>query len=439
MNLELPLHEIKNRLFIKNFYINSDDILNQINDTFILTNKFISFVIGNSKLEYLFNKKVGKTNPLRWEFGHVLFFWKELILDKLNIKLNIDHKDIYDSFKTSWDNRFTPSLLDMFSLVRLFEELKIKLTNYILLNDKLSPYQSYLLRLGHLHNEMHNESFIFTLNSLGENPLQYSYLPEKSLIANNIMIEVPLGSFKQGTNDGFYFDNESPEFVTNVDKFNISKYCITNYEYLNFIESGGYEKHDYWLREGWIWKENNKINHPVYWKFDNKDNIWLEKTFGEYNRLKLNDPVKHISYYEASAYCKWAGGRLPKESEWEYLTTFFYEDYKNGANFNYKNKGVVSVLKDKNENTLGIVGLYGNVWEWCLDPFYPYDGFVIDPVYREMSYPFFGYKRICRGGSWCVPDYLITKSYRNAQSMDCRIQYIGFRIVSAPANQQHST
>ena len=429
MNLELPLHEIKNRLFIKNFYINSDDILNQINDTFILTNKFISFVIGNSKLEYLFNKKVGKTNPLRWEFGHVLFFWKELILDKLNIKLNIDNKNIYDSFKTSWVNRFTPSLIDMFSLVRLYEELKINLTNYILLNDKLSPYQSYLLRLGHLHNEMHNESFILTLNSLDTNPLNYKYLSEKSLIADNIMIEVPSGSFKQGTNDCFYFDNESPEFVTNVNRFNISKYCITNYEYLNFIESGGYDKHDYWLREGWKWKENNNINHPVYWKFDNKDNIWLEKTFGEYNRLKLNDPVKHISYYEASAYCKWAGGRLPKESEWEYLTTFFYEDYKNGANFNYKNKGVVSVLKDKNENTLGIVGLYGNVWEWCLDPFYPYDGFVIDPVYREMSYPFFGYKRICRGGAWCVPDYLITKSYRNAQPMDCRIQYIGFRIV----------
>ena len=429
MNLELPLNEIKNRLFIKNFYINSDDILNQINDTFILTNKFICFVIGNRKLEYLFNKKVGKSNPLRWEFGHVIFFWKELILDKLDINLNVDYKDIYDSFKTSWENRFTPSLLDMFSLVRLFEELKINLTNYILLNDKLSPYQSYLLRLGHLHNEMHNESFIYTLNSLGENPLQYSYLPEKSLIANNIMIEVPLGSFKQGTNDGFYFDNESPEFVTNVDKFNISKYCITNYEYLNFLESGGYDNHDYWLMAGWKWKENNNINHPVYWKFDNKDNIWLEKTFGEHNRLRLNDPVKHISYYEASAYCKWAGGRLPKESEWEYLTTFFYEDYKNGANFNYKNKGVVSVLKDKNENTLGIVGLYGNVWEWCLDPFYPYDGFVIDPVYREMSYPFFGYKRICRGGAWCVPDYLITKSYRNAQPMDCRIQYIGFRIV----------
>ena len=78
---------------------------------------------------------------------------------------------------------------------------------------------------------------------------------------------------------------------------------------------------------------------------------------------------------------------------------------------------------------MGIVGLFGNVWEWCLEPIYPYDGFKIDPVYREMSYPFFGYKRVCRGGSWCSPNYLATKSYRNAQSMDCLIQYIGFRIV----------
>ena len=138
MNLELQLHEIKNRLSLKNFYINSDDILNQINDTLMLTNKFISFVIGNSKLEYLFNKNVGKTNPLRWEFGHVLFFWKELILDKLNIKLNIDNKNIYDSFKTSWSNRFTPNLIDMFSLVRLYEELKINLTNALLSVPKLT-------------------------------------------------------------------------------------------------------------------------------------------------------------------------------------------------------------------------------------------------------------------------------------------------------------
>jgi iron(II)-dependent oxidoreductase len=429
MNLELPLNEIKKRLWRRNYFIKSDNILDQLNETFALTKKFMGIVINNEKLEYLTNKKVGTTNPLRWEFGHVLFFWKELILDKLGIELNVNTRDIYDSFKTSWKNRFSAGLIDMFSLVRLYEELMLNLTNFILVNNKLSSFESYLLRLGHLHQEMHNESFIFTLNCLDVNPIKYVYKPEKSLIANNIMINVPSGSFKQGTDKGFFFDNEAPEFVTNVDEFEISKYCITNYEYLNFVESGGYSKHEYWLREGWKWIENNKINNPVYWKYDKKDNIWLEKIFGEYHRLRLNDPVRHISYYEASAYCKWAGGRLPKESEWEYLTTFFYEDYKNKGNLNYKNKGVVSVLEDKNENTLGIVGLYGNVWEWCLEPIYPYDGFIIDPVYREMSYPFFGYKRICRGGAWCVPDYLVTKSYRNAQPMDCRIQYIGFRIV----------
>ena len=164
MNLELPLNEIKKRLWRRNYFIKSDNILDQLNETFALTKKFMGIVINNEKLEYLTNKKVGTTNPLRWEFGHVLFFWKELILNKLGIELNINTRDIYDSFKTSWKNRFSAGLIDMFSLVRLYEELILNLTNFILVNNKLSSFESYLLRLGHLHQEMHNESFIFTLN-----------------------------------------------------------------------------------------------------------------------------------------------------------------------------------------------------------------------------------------------------------------------------------
>ena len=100
----------------------------------------------------------------------------------------------------------------------------------------------------------------------------------------------------------------------------------------------------------------------------------------------------------------------------------------NLANLNYKYDGIQSVDSyNSGNNKLGVQQLIGNIWEWCQEPIYPYNGFEIDPVYREMSYPFFGFKRICRGGAWCVPDYLINSKYRNAQKPECRIQYIGFR------------
>ena len=208
--------------------------------------------------------------------------------------------------------------------------------------------------------------------------------------------------------------------------------------FLQFYFDKGYEKDEYWSYRGNIWKHQNKIKHPLYWKFIN--NSIYTNYFSNLIELKkiYNFPIIHISWYEAEAFCKWKGGRLPTESEWEYLSTngskTLYpwgndENGFNNCNTNYKQNWICSTMENKNENYSGIEQLIGNCWEWCQENIYPYDNFKIDPVYREMSYPFFGFKKICRGGAWCVPDMLITSSYRNAQMPDCRKQYIGFRCV----------
>ena len=102
----------------------------------------------------------------------------------------------------------------------------------------------------------------------------------------------------------------------------------------------------------------------------------------------------------------------------------------NKCNLYYSNQVLEVDNENKNNtNKWGVIGLIGNVWEWCEDSIYPYDGFKIDPIYKEMSYPYFGFKKICRGGCFNVPNYLIHSKYRNAQYPDCRIQYIGFRVV----------
>ena len=158
-----------------------------------------------------------------------------------------------------------------------------------------------------------------------------------------------------------------------------------------------------------------------------------------YNDIKdSNIPIYHISYYEAEAFCKMFNYRLLYEKEWEYLSTNGGETLYpwgnkmdiNKCNLDYSNIVLeVDNQNKKNVNKWGIEGLIGNVWEWCEDSIYPYDGFKIDPIYKEMSFPYFGFKKICRGGCFNVPNYLIHSKYRNAQYPDCRIQYIGFRVV----------
>ena len=418
------LHKAKNR-----FYLFSKDITNNI----------------SSK---------NNINPLLWQLGHVTFFYSNLILknlyncDNINKYHNIKNIDkfieFYDSFLTPSENRKGEFLLKFDKISIYFNTIFDLLEKYINKKEKLDNIEIYLIMLGILHNEMHNEAFIFTkLNLINLLPqfLNYKiYKNNNKLIEKNIFIKYSNGTFIQGSNNNnrnyLVFDNEMPEFEKKIKRFKISKYPITEYQYLKFIINGGYKKKELWCSNGWKWKEKNNINLPLYWS---KENEKFVKTINNKKiSVETNLPVINISYYEAKAYCMWIGGRLPLEEEFEFcstnegLTEFPWGSYKKNID-NYCNLNYKSFIKPVNyfklgDNNKGVSQLIGNVWEWCEEPIYPYDGFIIDPVYREMSYPFFGFKRICKGGCFAVPDYLIHPKYRNAQYPDCRIQFIGFRV-----------
>lgn len=398
----------------------------------------------------------GLINPLLWEFGHVIFFWQEMTCKYLNIQTEKLPNNIYDSALINREDRWTAKLCNIKKLNNIYISTLKTIIEYIK-NNKLNNINSYLIQLSQLHNEMHIESFIFShqvlmkpicnltlkniinskkyryikerLNGLLEYPIHDQKLSDFDILNDIEFIKVKSAYLNQGfSKTGFSFDNERPSFSTNIESFNVSKYCITNYQYLQFVSFDGYDKKKYWSDKGWEWKENNSLSYPKYWFKDN--NIFYEKIFDKKIKLRLNNPVTHISHFEASAYCKWKGGRLLKEKEWEYLSNQFKnKNQKKNAILDYQTCGTISVLKDPNINDFGIVGLFGNVWEWCQEYIYPYDNFEIDPIYREMSYPTFNKKRICRGGCWAVPKELITSTYRNAQVDGCTWQYIGFRIA----------
>jgi len=441
MSLNLSKIQILERLKTKQYLLSKNELISMIQQTKDLTIGLLRPLIDGLMTGYEHNFTKGQTNPLLWEFGHVVFFWEHktlklleddpMIINEISLP---ESSDIYDSFVVKADERYQIELYPvdkvLYSFNRLITYMTKRLESDVL---ELNPVNCYLIMLGLLHNEMHNESFLFTQKMLGyDKPVSLSNYrwPEKMI--DNSFVYVQGGEFRQGRDNdetGFVFDNEMPSFSVKINDFHISKYPITEMEFLGFINAGGYQKQEYWCKPGWRWITKNAIDKPLYWV--KRDDGYYVNEWISYRPIRSDMPICHISWYEANAYCDWANCRLPTESEWEYVA----KDSPIIGNLDYKYGEIVPINHFDNQvnaqNRWGIQQLFGNVWEWCQEPIYPYDGFVIDPVYREMSYPFFGFKKICRGGSWACPKFLINATYRNAQHPDNRIQFIGFRVVKS--------
>ena len=391
-------------------------------------------------------------NPLIWELGHVAFFFEYHVLRHIfrykcnltqDFPLLLDYeemKNIFDSFYISKADRFTNKTFKLNDII-LYYNKTIQLCFNWLGKNKNDKISTYFILLGIMHNEMHNESFLFTRQLLNmPPPNNISYKPIKSEFINQLeFVKIPSGIFIQGSvgNDNISFDNEKPSFIKSIKSFLISQTCVTQLMYLNFIKDKGYQRKELWCNQGWQWIVKNQINKPLYWIKEN--NKWYRRYFDKKVPLEESHPVVNISWFEAKAFCKWIGGRLPSESEWEYVATnnglTSEPNFKISGNLDYSGDTVpvdlfpYSDTNHKHWNGRGVIQMIGNVWEWCEDNFYPYDGFIIDPVYREFSYPFFGYKKILRGGCWAVPNELINSRYRNAQTPDIRHQFTGIRVA----------
>ena len=396
---------------------------------YLLENKYTGYEKSNDKT----------LNPLIWELGHISLFYDYHLLKYLypnNKHPIINNWKLFDSFIISKEDRFL-NRIEKKSILNYFKKIYY-LCNKWLNENIINNKTTYLFLLSILHNHMHIESIIYTKKKLNINN-NFKILKTKSINAIHLnFIKINKGSFYQGTKEGenlISFDNEKPKFKVNINEFYISDIPITNCLYLNFIVNGGYIKKDLWCDKGWKFIIKNKINSPLYWKL--KGNLWYEKLDEKYIMLDLNQPVCHISWYEAKAIATYMDCRLPKESEWEFVATnngttkYPWGDKMNAdfCNINYSN-GLCHVYDKNKGNTLNKVKqMIGNIWEWCEDSIYPYNGFNIDPIYKEFSYPYFGFKKILKGGCWAVPEYLINTKYRNAQLPENRIQFTGVRLV----------
>jgi ergothioneine biosynthesis protein EgtB len=220
----------------------------------------------------------------------------------------------------------------------------------------------------------------------------------------------------------FAFDNETPRHRHFLNGFYIASRLVTNAEYLEFIESGGYERPEFWLSLGWLTVNDQKWKAPLYW--ERRDDEWYAFTLGGLRKLDLSEPVCHVSYFEADAFARWAGARLPTEAEWEVASA----DFPVEGNFVEARQFHPVPLSSRSNR--GLAQLFGDVWEWTQTPYSPYPGYrPAAGAIGEYNGKFMCNQYVLRGGSCATAQSHIRRTYRNFFAPDKRWQFMGIRLA----------
>lgn len=219
---------------------------------------------------------------------------------------------------------------------------------------------------------------------------------------------------------GFAFDNEQPRHRIYLQDYQLASRLITNGEYLEFIQAGGYNNPDYWLGEGWTTARSQHWQAPLYW--EQIDGNWWLMTLSGMRQINQSEPVCHVSFYEADAYARWAGKRLPTEAEWEVATANL------SVQGNLLETGILHPTPTTGGNQLN--QMFGDVWEWTNSTHQPYPGYRLETgIIGEYNGKLMCNRLVLRGGSCVTPQSHIRSSYRNFYPPATRWQFSGIRLA----------
>jgi iron(II)-dependent oxidoreductase len=297
---------------------------------------------------------------------------------------------------------------------------------------------STLLNVAIEHRLMHAETLAYMLHQL---PLDRKVRHAESLQSvtspiTHRSIEIPAGTVTLGlTRDSgiFGWDNEYEAHAVDVPAFAIDQYKVTNQQYLEFIDAGGYETRAFWgdaqSNDDWEWKSKQGISHPAFWKRDGQQ--WLYRTMFDDVPLLLDWPV-YVSQAEAKAYARWAGKSLPTEAEWQRAAWGGAEPAELIGNFDFARWSPVPVNAfPQGQSAFGVHGMVGNGWEWTSTEFAPFPAFEPFPFYRGYSADFFDGKHfVMKGGSARTAKCMLRPTFRNWFQSHYQFIYTGFRCVS---------
>jgi ergothioneine biosynthesis protein EgtB len=348
-------------------------------------------------------------SPPKWHLGHTTWFFETFILKPYFMgyqEFNPEYNYVFNSYyetvgarviRTDRGNLSRPTVQDVYKYRAYVDEAMFRF-----LADEPSAEIKELLVLGFNHEEQHQELLYYDIKYiLGHNPLFPAYdagyvSPKIEHIVAADFISMPEGIYEAGfEGEGFCFDNELNRHKVYLNAYEISPNQVTNGEYLAFINDGGYHDFRFWHAEAWDWVKGNKIGAPLYWHFI--DEQWYNYTFRGLELLDLDEPVMHISYYEAYAYASWRGLRLPTEFEWE------------AASAKFK---------------------WGRSWEWTESAYLPYPGFAKAPgAIGEYNGKFMVSQKVLRGASDGTPPGHSRPTYRNFFHPSMRWLFNGIRLA----------
>jgi ergothioneine biosynthesis protein EgtB len=300
------------------------------------------------------------------------------------------------------------------------------------LEDALSviPFAAReLVELGLHHEQQHQELMLMDmLAAMAENPLAPALWPAEpreqggpaaaigGVPGHAGIVEIGHGG------DGFAFDCEAPRHPQLLRAHELADRLVTNGEWLRFMHEGGYREPRHWLADGWAWVQANAVEAPLYWRRDGED--WLAFGLDGLQPVALAEPVCHISFYEADAFARWAGARLPTEAEWEAAAAGHDPDEGNQLD------GAGPVRPRRAPETSGLRQMFGDVWEWTASPFTPYPGYKpAEGTVGEYNGKFMSGQMVLRGGCCATPRGHLRASYRNFFYPHQRWMFAGLRLA----------
>ena len=391
-----------------------------------------------------------ETSPAKWHLAHTTWFFETFVLDAFcpdYLPVNPVYAVLFNSYYNGIGEQYPRPQRGLLSRPTLEEVLQyraaVDAAVMELLTHEGHPAGRDIrerIELGLHHEAQHQELLLTDIKySLFQNPLLPAYreavapavrraasaLPgdESGRQAGTLeFVQFPGGRAETGfAGAGFCFDNELPRHVAWLRPFAFARRLVTNAEYLEFIDDGGYENPVHWLADGWTEVQRAGWRHPLYW--GRVDGQWLEYTLNGLQPLDGAAPVTHVSYFEAQAYAAWAGKRLPTEAEWEHVAAA----QPATATANFLDAGL---LHPTAAGATGIAQLHGDCWEWTGSAYLPYPGYAPLPgAVGEYNGKFMSGQMVLRGGSCMSRAFHIRPSYRNFFYPRDRWQCTGIRLA----------
>lgn len=374
-------------------------------------------------------------SPPKWHLGHTAWFFENMVLleylpayELFDERLNWFFNSYYESqgpriLRSRRGNMTRPSVAHILNYRRVVDEGMERL---FALGDMHKELWDLIL-LGLHHEQQHQELLVYDIKYiLGTNPLFPTYIEShRTKPGNNTDTQgvvVSGGLHQIGYNGtGFHWDNERSRHQVYLEDFEIATGLVTNGEYLNFMRDGGYDDFRLWQMEGIAWARELEEKAPLYWY--KRDGEWWQYTLSGLRRVDLNEPVTHISWYEADAYARWANARLPTEFEWEaaarHLSPLGPQDHHNWL----EQQQFHPVASDDPQ-------FFGSCWEWTNSAYLPYPKYPRpDGALGEYNGKFMINQMVLRGGSCATPRTHARVSYRNFFHPDKRWLFTGLRLA----------